>query len=248
MARGGEGILEADLGRRRRVRARRPRRCRRSSPARARARARRPGARRARCAAGRGRRVKAGRGVRPPPPARPARRSRSRAARDPQQEQVEHGEKPELHRHGHRSKGAKGGGVMVGQRACLVAAATSGPRRRARPAPISITSPSVSRVGTPTGRPLSRTPLVEPRSMSVQPSRSGTICAWRRETSCAGDHDVGVGAAPDHDACRADRDPLAARPRARPAAAPRRRPARSAQTAAAAGRPGGARPRAQARC
>src|ERR1019366_2797343 len=97
-------------------------------------------------------------------------------ARDPEQEGVEDDDEAELQRDrdrreiGHTRRQSPGS-----QRTSKISST----------APSSITSPSCSRVGTPTGRPLSLTPFVESRSVSVQPSRSGAISAWWRETSCA---------------------------------------------------------------
>ena len=90
-----------------------------------------------------------------------------RAARDPQQEQVEDGEEAELQADGDGFEHAvtpprsapRRSPARRGRRRCSGCAA----RRRARP--------------------LTRTPLVEPRSWTVQPpSCAGRISAWRRDT------------------------------------------------------------------
>ena len=98
------------------------------------------------------------------------RRSLQRAARDPQQEQVEHGQEAELQADGDRLDD-HGRHQSTSKRASTVPDLDAG-RRAAAPCG------SLAR----TSRPLTRTPLVEPRSVIVQPSPSGRSSAWRRET------------------------------------------------------------------
>ena len=107
-----------------------------------------------------------------------------RAARDPQQEQVEDGEEAELQRDGDRLEHQ------------AVTYSTSkrdvdGAERRAR-------SPDASGCGSlDARRPLTRTPLVEPRSVIVQPSPRGRISAWLARDVGVAEDDVALAAAAD---------------------------------------------------
>src|SRR5271170_53260 len=87
-----------------------------------------------------------------------------RAARDPQQKQVDDDHEAELQGDGHRRERAHETSKTISVE------------------PSSTRSPGASACAPRTSAPLTRTPLVEPRSATVQPSDPGRISAWRRET------------------------------------------------------------------
>ena len=195
VARRGERVLEADVARRRRGPARALRPGRRSSPRAGPARApraaaarrrRRPGASRWTRRAGRWRRrASAGAG------AAAARGPAGRCARPT----------------AGTGTGRPGSRTSARPRPVELHAPT--PPRRSAWSPSSIRSPAASGPRRATRRPLTSTPLVEPRSSIAQPPPRGRISAWRRETFGVVEHDVAVAAAPDHGAARADDHALA---------------------------------------
>src|SRR5437588_2713912 len=87
-----------------------------------------------------------------------------RAPGDPQREQVQHHQEPELQRDRDRLEGhyCTSNSISV--------------------VPSWIRSPDTSLCSVAAGVPLTRTPLVEPRSLTAQPSGPGTSWACRRET------------------------------------------------------------------
>ena len=155
-----------------------------------------------------------------------------RAARDPQQEQVEHGQEAELQ--GDRDRLDDHGGHQ----------STS---KRASTVPTSTRSPELRPCGSlaRTSRPLTRTPLVEPRSVIVQPVAQRAQLGVPARDVGVGQDDVALAAAPDGGAARRRRRsacPRPAAPRGRggrcasPAAPPARGP-RSSRPSCARGRP-----------